>query len=80
MFKFGLTNSDRCSCNQGVEDTFHFFCFFLFRDILQTQVVRYAHLLYTHYYQGPLIVLKKKKSEIISSVLKYINYTKRFSK
>ena len=36
MFKFGLMNSDRCSCNQGVEDTFHFFfaCpkYTIFRD------------------------------------------------
>ena len=84
MFKFGLTNSDRCSCNQGVEDTFHFFfvCpkYTIFRDILQTQVIRYAPFTLHTLLSGAADCSEKENSEIVSSVLQYINDTKRFSK
>ena len=84
MFKFGLTNSDRCSCIQGVEDTFHFFfaCpkYTIFRDILQTQVVRYAPFTLQTLLSGSTDCSEKESSETVSSVLQYINDTKRFSK
>ena len=64
MFKFGLTNSDRCSCNQGVEDTFHFFLFvqnILYLETYYKLRLYGMHLLlYRHYCQGALIVLRRK--------------------
>ena len=61
---------------------FFFVCqkYTIFRDILQTQVIRYAPFTLHTLLSGSTDYSEKENSEIVSSVLQYINDTKRFSK
>ena len=83
MFKFGLSVSNRCSCNSSVEDVFHFLfaCpkYVVERDKLQTTVIQYAPFTMHTLLEGHDECSEEENRIIATSVLAYINETKRFS-
>ena len=83
MFKFGLSVSNRCSCNTAVEDVFHFLfaCpkYVVERDKLQTTVIQYAPFTMHTLLEGHDECSEEENRIIATSVRAYINETKRFS-
>ena len=83
MHKFGLVESPTCSCNTGVEDTFHylFVCpkYVIERDKLQSVVLRYAPFTLHTLLEGSDQCSKMENGVIASAVITYIKNTKRFS-
>ena len=82
LFDIGVTQSPKCRCDQGIEDTWHFFfvCPFysVFRDCLHRIVINYAPFgLETVLYGFSESTLENNK-KIFLAVQDYILKTKRF--
>ena len=77
MHKFGLVESPTCSCNTGVEDTFHY----LF--VSPKYVIERDKYYYSLLFSDMLHLLdqcsKMENGVIASAVITYIKDTKRFS-
>ena len=80
-YKHGLSLSNRCSCNTAVEDVFHFLfaCpkYVVERDKLQTTVIQYAPFTIHTQLEGHDECSEEENRIIATSVLAYINETKR---
>ena len=83
LYKIGVKDSPLCSCNQGIEDSWHYFfiCtrYASYRNMLHTFVITHAPFtLQTLLYGSSTCCLAINKA-IFLAVQKYISDTKRFN-